>query len=340
MCRMSRTGTHNALTDVPGVRVGQAGRIGGGALTGCTAVLPPPECVVAVDSRGGGPCTRDTARLDPRQASGPVDALVLSGGSVYGLAAADGVLRWLAEHRPIAGRAPVVPAAGLFDLGRGGEFHVTPDAALGARAAANASDGPIEQGVAGAGTGAVNGGLKGGIGTASEVLPDGAVVAALIAVNASGPSVDPATGLPYGLPAGLPGEFPLVAPSADALAAGLRLLADTVRERALPHPLNTVIGVVATTAALDRTQTQRLAAAGQDGLAFAVRPAHGLTEGDTLFALASGSSGPVEAVEPLLAAAARVVTRAMVHGMLAAESVTTPAGRIPAYRELFPATVR
>jgi L-aminopeptidase/D-esterase-like protein len=340
---MNATGRHNALTDIPGILVGHATRIGGGALTGSTVVLLPPGCVVSVDVRGGGPCTRETAPLDPRQGGSPVDAITLSGGSVYGLSAAHGVQRWLAEHRP-ADRAPVVPAAGLFDLGRGGDFHAHPDAALGAAAAAGAAAGPITMGNVGAGAGAVNAGMKGGLGTASVLLPGGPdeadeVVAALVAVNASGPAVDPDTGLPHGAPAGLPGEFALRAPEPDALADGRRRLAEAVRGRAALRPMNTVIGLVATTARVDPVLARRLAAAAQDGLAVAVRPAHGLTEGDSVFAVGTGASGEVRSIERLLDAAATVFTRAMVHGVLAAESVTTPWGHIPAYRELYPSTI-
>jgi putative pantetheine hydrolase len=326
--QMRHRGPNNALTDVPGIRVGHATRIGDGALTGATVVLLPPDCVTAVDVRGGGPCTRETASLDPRHGGGPADAIVLSGGSVYGLSTADGVLRWLADHL-VADRAPVVPAACLFDLGRGGDFGARPTAESGVEAVANAAAGPVEQGNVGAGTGAVTAGIKGGIGTASVLFEDGTVVAALAAVNAAGSPVDPETGGLYGLPAGLEGEFP-------------RLSAGKAKRDAAPQtrwPCNTVIGVIATNARLDLPQTWRLAGAGQDGLARAVRPAHQLVDGDTVFAVATGEQSEFPPIERVREAATSVFTRAMVHGVLAAESVTTPWGHIPAYAERFLATI-
>ncbi|MEU4805208.1 P1 family peptidase [Actinosynnema sp. NPDC023587] len=303
----------NAITDVPGVLVGHATRIGGGALTGTTAVLFPPDTWATVDVRGGGPATRDTAALDPRYGGRVVRGAVLTGGSAYGLAAADGAARELGEP---------VPAAALFDLGRGGEFHAHPTAGLGAEAVRAA--GPVvAQGNVGAGTGALNASLKGGIGTASAELGGGVVVGAVAALNAAGRSVDPATGLPFAAALGVAGEFP--APGGDDLT------------RPLPpfrHPFNTVIGVVATNARLPALFA--LANAAQDGLALAVRPAHGLPDGDAVFAASTGThDAPADLV---LAAARRVFARALGHALLAAESVTTPWGRLTAYREHYPRT--
>ncbi|WP_410631036.1 P1 family peptidase [Amycolatopsis sp. cmx-4-83] len=331
---METTGEHNALTDVAGVRVGHATRIGGGALTGTTVVLVPPGAVVSVDVRGGGPATRDTAALDPRHPAPRVGAIILTGGSAFGLAAAGSVLDWLAEHRPDA--TSVVPAAALFDLGRGGDFHARPHAELGAEAVRAATDGPVAQGNVGAGTGAVSAEMKGGVGTASAVLPDGTVVAALAVLNSHHPAVDPASGLPYGFPLGLTdGEFPLTAPDEAARAAAREQLAASTRGRDTRTPLNTVIGVVATTASLDPGAACRLAGAAQDGLAVAVRPAHGIADGDTVFAVATGTS-PATATPELFAAASNAFARAIVHAVLAAESVTTDWGHIASYRELYP----
>ncbi|MFD7660538.1 P1 family peptidase, partial [Actinosynnema sp. NPDC059797] len=188
----------NAITDVPGVLVGHATRIGGGALTGVTAVLFPPGALVSVDVRGGGPATRDTAALDPRHGGREVRGVLLTGGSAYGLSAADGA------ERELGG---VVPAAALFDLGRGGDFDARPGAAEGAEAVRNAGR-EVAQGNVGAGTGALNAAVKGGLGTASAVLPGGVVVGAVAALNAVGPSVDVTTGLPFAARLGVPGEFP------------------------------------------------------------------------------------------------------------------------------------
>jgi putative pantetheine hydrolase len=322
-------GARNAITDVPGIRVGHATRVDGGALTGTTVLLLPPATTATVDVRGGAPATRETTALDPRYGGREIPAIVLTGGSSYGLSTADGVQKWL------GGPNPLVPAAALFDLGRGGDFGRRPDAALAVEAAEAAST-TVAQGNVGAGTGAVNAGLKGGIGTASVVLPGGVVVAAIAALNAVGPSVDLITGLPHGHATGVSHrlrdgevvawqEFPDFA--GDDLAAA--------RER-LPgiagNPLNTVIGVVATNARLDAGRLFRLANAAQDGLALAVRPAHGLYDGDTVFAATTGTADA--RAEDVIAAATEVFARALVHGLLAAE----PVGHFTAYRELYPKT--
>ncbi|MFT7834739.1 P1 family peptidase [Saccharothrix sp. BKS2] len=308
----------NAITDVPGVLVGHATRVGGGALTGVTAVLFPPGTRASVDVRGGGPATRDTAALDPRHGGREVPGIVLTGGSAYGLSAADGA------ERELGG---VVPAAALFDLGRGGDFGARPGPAEGAEAVRNAGRG-VAQGNVGAGAGALNAALKGGVGTASAELPGGVVVGAVAALNAVGLSVDVTTGLPFAARLGGPGEFP--GPGGDDLAAARAAVLARVPGG---RPFNTVIGVVVTNA---RTAPYPLASAAQDGLALAVRPAHGLTDGDTVFAAATGTH---DADPRAVAAAARVVfARALVHGLLSAESVTTPWGRLTAYRELYPRT--
>ncbi|TQM84828.1 putative pantetheine hydrolase [Saccharothrix saharensis] len=305
----------NAITDVPGVLVGHATRIGGGALTGVTAVLFPAGSVSTVDVRGGAPATRDTAALDPRYGGREVRGVVLAGGSAYGLAAADGAAREVGSF---------VPAAALFDLGRGGDFSARPGAEEGAEAVRNAGV-EVAQGNVGAGTGALNATLKGGLGTASAVLPGGVAVGAVAALNAVGPSVDVDTGLPFATHLGLPGEFPTY--QGDDLAAA--------RVEGHAPPFNTVIGAVATNARLPHLFA--LANAAQDGLAAAVRPAHGLTDGDTVFATSTGTHDAGD-VDLLLAAARAVFARALVHGLLRAESVTTPWGRLPAYRELYPRT--
>ena len=358
-------GPHNAITDVPGLRVGHTTLVGDGHLTGTTVVLAPPGgAIAAVDVRGAGPGTRETDALAPGNVVQRVDAIALTGGSAYGLDAAGGVAAWLEEagrgHRvgpDPAHVVPVVPTAALFDLGRGGDFRARPGAAAGydaiRAAAASEEYAVVEQGVVGAGTGAVSGELKGGIGSASVLLPGGVVVAALVAVNSHGSFVDPATGLPYALyhelrhEDGRPEFGDLRTPTAEVRERAEKRQLELVAERASMRPLNTTIGVVATNARLGRSHAQKLAVAGHDGMARAVRPCHTLADGDVLFALATGAvEGPPpraglldehgrgDSVNQILAAGADVVARAIVHALLAAESVTTPWGHVASYREL------
>ncbi|WP_156758129.1 P1 family peptidase [Actinokineospora pegani] len=326
-----RAGEHNDLTDVPGVLVGQSTRVGGGALTGCTAVLLPEGSTVVVDVRGGGPSTRDTPALDPRRDGPSVAALLLTGGSSYGLSTAHGVLDWVTRHRP--GADPVVPTAALFDLGRGGDFTAHPGPADGFAAAGAAGSGPVAVGNAGAGTGALTAQMKGGLGAASVLLDDGTVVGAVVGMNSHHPAVDPVTGLPLGVAHGLPGEFALAPLDVEVVAEGQRRLADSVAAREFRAPLNTVIGVVATSAPMTRGQAARFAETAHDGLALAIRPSHGLSDGDTIFAAATGSGGEAESA---IAAVPAVFARAIARAVLAAETVSTPWGDLLAYRDLYP----
>jgi L-aminopeptidase/D-esterase-like protein len=220
------------------------------------------------------------------------------------------------------GVVPIVPAAVVFDLGRSGAFGARPTAATGAAAFDAATDGAIAQGVVGAGTGAVVGGRKGGIGTASAVLSDGVTVAALVVLNAVGSALDLATGLPHGLRAGLDGEFGSVAPVTPAPPPA-------------PAPgTATTLAVVATDVTLDKAGATRLAMMGHDGLARAIVPIHTIMDGDTIFGLATCArpAPTLEQVFALHAAAAEVVSRAVVHALLAAETVTTSAGTWPGHR--------
>ncbi|GHA05810.1 P1 family peptidase [Streptomyces echinoruber] len=338
--------TVDALTDVPGVRVGHATRAGGGWLTGTTVVLAPEGgAVAAVDVRGGGPGTKETDALDPRNLVQRVDAVVLTGGSAYGLDAASGVMAWLEERgRGVrvgadpAHVVPVVPAACVFDLGRGGDFRARPDAATGRAAveaaAASAPGAPVPQGCVGAGTGAVAGQVKGGVGTASTVLGSGITVAALVVVNAAGSVLDPDTGVLYGEVF----QGRLAVPDAEVHERARRWLAETAAGQA-PPPMNTTLAVVATDAELTRTQAQKLAGTAHDGIARAVRPVHLLNDGDTVFALATGprplDPGNPLALNELLAAGADLVTRAIVRAVRAAEPVNGPGGAWPAYEELY-----
>ncbi|KUH93476.1 P1 family peptidase [Mycobacterium sp. IS-1556] len=334
----------SSITDVAGIRVGQHHRLdpdvtlGSGWASGTTVVLTPPGTVGAVDGRGGAPGTRETDLLDPINSVQHVDAVVLSGGSAYGLAAADGVMHWLEEQgRGVAlegGVVPIVPAAVVYDLPVGG-WQCRPTAEFG-YAAAESAGAELAIGTVGAGTGARVGVLKGGVGTASMTLDCGATVGALVVVNAAGDAVDPATGLPW--LAYQIEEFGLVPPPADQIAA----YADRHVEYS---PLNTTIAVVATDAVLSPAGCRRVAVAAHDGLARTIRPCHTPLDGDTVFALATGAvevppdpstpasmSPEVPLITQVGAAAADCLARAVMVGVLAAESV---AG-IPTYRDLLP----
>ncbi|MGW1161917.1 P1 family peptidase [Streptomyces sp. NPDC002519] len=338
--------TVDALTDVAGLRVGHATRTGDGWLTGTTVVLAPEGgAVAAVDVRGGGPGTKETDALDPRNLVQKVEAVVLTGGSAYGLDSASGVMAWLEER----GRGvrvgpdpthvvPVVPAACVFDLGRGGDFKARPDAAVGRAAveaaAASEPGAPVAQGCVGAGTGATVGPFKGGVGTASTVLGSGITVGALVVCNAVGSVSEPTTGALYGELA--QGRVEL--PTREVHEAARRRLAETAAKSGRP-PLNTTLAVVATDADLTKAQAQKLAGTAHDGFARALRPVHLLNDGDTVFALATGAtplapSGPL-ALNEVLAAGADLVTRAIVRAVRAAVSVDGPGGSWPSYGELY-----
>ncbi|MER5854430.1 P1 family peptidase [Streptomyces sp900105245] len=337
--------TVDALTDVAGLRVGHASRSGGGWLTGTTVVLAPEGgAVAAVDVRGGGPGTKETDALDPRNVVRTVEAVVLTGGSAYGLDAASGVMAWLEERGrgvPVGTDpthvVPVVPAACVFDLGRGGDFRARPDAAMGraaVEAAAASEPGTrVPEGGVGAGTGAVAGGLKGGVGTASTVLGSGITVAALVVANAAGSALDPETGVLYGELYQGRVEYP----PQRVHEAARRRLAEATADNA-PPPLNTTLAVVATDADLSKAQAQKLAGTAHDGIARAVRPVHLLHDGDTVFALATGAR-PLDAhplaLNEILAAGADLVTRAIVRAVRAAGSVDGPGGVWPSYGELY-----
>lgn len=358
-------GPLDALTDVAGLRVGHACVPGEGALSGTTVVLAPEGgAVAAVDVRGGGPGTRETDALDPRNLVQRIDAVVLTGGSAYGLDAASGVMAWLEEQ----GRGvrvgpdpsqvvPVVPAACLFDLGRGGDWRARPDASTGRAAvedaAASGQDARVPEGTVGAGTGAVAGRLKGGVGTASVRLASGTTVAALAVVNAAGSVVDPRTGVLYGEYGA--GEPP-VPPEPAVHEAALRRLAEIrgAQEAAAEESrtgeggargsgvFNTTIAVVATDASLTRAQAQKLAGTAHDGLARAVRPVHLLTDGDTVFALSTDRHPlppePVAALNDILAAGADALGRAVVKAARAARGTDGPGGTFPSYSELYGAS--
>jgi L-aminopeptidase/D-esterase-like protein len=335
----------SSITDVAGILVGHHHRldpdatVGSGWATGTTVVLTPPGTTGAVDVRGGAPGSRETDLLDPANSVRFVDAVVLTGGSAYGLAAADGVMGWLEQHdRGVAlegGLVPIVPSAVIFDLPVGG-WQCRPTAEFGF-AAAEAAGVDVPVGTVGAGVGARAGVLKGGLGTASIMLEDiGVTVGAIVAVNCAGNVADPDTGLPW--LAYQIAEFGLVAPPAEEIAAFAERDAEL-------SPLNTTIAVVATDAALSKAACKRVAIAAQAALAATMRPSHTPLDGDTVFALATGAievapaADTPAAMSPELklttavgAAAADCLARAVMVGVLAAESV---AG-IPAYRDMLP----
>ncbi len=335
---MTTTGPTNSLVDVPGLSVGQVTRRGEGWLTGTTVVLTGAEGAVGgVDVRGGGPGTRETDLLDPRNLVERVHAVTLTGGSAFGLATADGVMLALEERGvglevwPGGPRVPIVPAAVVFDLGRGGDLTHRPDPSFGRAAVEAASTGAVAEGCVGAGTGAGAGGLKGGVGSASQVLGDGTTVAALAVVNAVGSPVDPRTGLLRADPWLLPAERPAV-PDGDAVE---RLRTATAPTAPAVGTATTLI-VVATDLTLSKAQCAKVAGIAHDGLARAVSPVHTMADGDTAFALATcarPSPDPLQ-LHALLTAAADTACRAVARAVLAADSVTTSSGRWLAYREI------
>jgi L-aminopeptidase/D-esterase-like protein len=329
----------NAITDVPGIRVGHAQRTGEGWLTGVTVVVPPAEGAVGgVDVRGGGPGTRETDLLAPENLVERVHAVVLTGGSALGLAAADGVSRALLEQGvgfPVGVRpgevVPIVPAAVIFDLGRGGGFANTPDADLG-REALGAATIHVGEGTVGAGTGARVGGLKGGIGSASTRLEGGTTVGALVVVNAVGSALDLDTGELYAARHCLPGDLPdLRLPD----PAELQAARDRAAQEPRPHPpLATTLAVIATDAALTKAQCRKVSGIGHDGIARGIKPVHTMFDGDTVFTLATGAAaapGP-DAMHALLTEASDCVTRAVARALVAA----TSAGGIRCCRDAFP----
>lgn len=297
-----------SLTDVPGLEVGHAQNEQ--ALTGCTVVLCRQGAVAGVDVRGGAPGTRETDLLNPVNMVPQVHAIVLAGGSAFGLEAATGVMRYLEEQHigfktPDA-EVPIVPAAILYDLNLG-QASVRPDAAMGYLAATQASAAPPAEGNVGAGTGASVGKMRGmpyamkaGVGTWSMGL-NGLVIGALVAVNAVGDVVDPQTG---------------------RIVAGLRS-GSTLNwmKRNQAHTAihsNTVIGVVATNAKLTKAEATKVAQMAQDGLAQSIRPAHTQFDGDTIFALATGER--TADVTTVGAFAAEVLARAIVRAVKTARS--------------------
>ncbi|WP_374606074.1 P1 family peptidase [Diaphorobacter nitroreducens] len=322
-----------AITDVAGIEVGHF--TDPRRPTGCSVVIAREGAVAGVDVRGAAPGTRETDLLAPGNLVEQVHAIMLAGGSAWGLEAATGAVRWLEEHGVGldvgVGRLPLVPAAVLFDL-HVGDMKVRPDAAAGYAACAAATHKPPAEGNVGAGAGAVVGkmfglqhAMKGGVGTASVTVA-GVTVGALIACNAVGDVVDPDTGRPL----------------AGARAADGLTLRDT-RHALLrgepPHPLlagsNTTIGVIATDARLTKVQAQRLAVASHDGLARSINPVHTMSDGDTLFTLSTGHVPHHPGMMVLATMAAEAVARATVRAVLAARTLRTAEGlALPCHADL------
>ena len=330
---------YNAITDVPGIEVGHCTDIDN--LTGTTVILTRSGAVAGVDVRGAAPGTRETDAINPINLIEQVHAVVLTGGSAYGLATADGVMRYL-EGQDIGfplgdgNVVPIVPAAALFDLGRGGTpFAGRPIADFGLRACEGAQTGPVEQGNVGAGMGALTGmlignELKGGIGTASADLGNGVIVGALVAVNAGGSPVNPETGEFYAAFLETDNEFGgLKTAAASSLQAG----ADQTITQKTDVVTNTTIAAVATNVELTKAQATKIAQMAHDGIARAILPAHTMFDGDTIFVLSTGERAIADLaadgmwgdsaarINTIGSAAADTLARAIIHGMLAAEGI-------------------
>lgn len=313
-----------SITDIPGFKVGHAQDMD--ALTGCTVILCPPNTVGGVDQRGGAPGTRETDLLHPMHLVNQVTAVLLSGGSAFGLDAAAGVMRYCEENKmgfdASYATVPIVPAAVLFDLGIG-DPDVRPDAEMGYQACLNASGEPPAEGNVGAGTGATVGKVlspkmstKSGIGTASVDLGGGGKVAAIVAVNAFGDVIDPGNG-----------EIIAGARGIKGYADTVKVMKSFVGRKVMGFssgPANTVIGAVATNVKLNKEQITRVAQMAHNGLARTIRPAFTLLDGDTVFAL---SSGEVEMDLNIVGAYAAIAYQ---EAILSAVKNAEKAGGVPA----------
>jgi L-aminopeptidase/D-esterase-like protein len=315
--------THSSITDVAGIKVGHFTDTR--RPTGCTVILCEEGATGGVDVRGSAPGTRETDLLDPMNLVQQVHAVVLSGGSAFGLETATGVVRYL-EERGIGydvgvARVPIVPAAILFDLGVG-DAKIRPDAEAGYKACKAATANPPDEGNIGAGAGATIGkmfggkrSMKGGLGTASIKLPTGLTVGAIVAVNAVGDIVDPSTGK-------------LIAGARTADGKKLQgTMAGILRGETLPSMLggtNTTIGLVATDAKLDKAQAQKVAQMAHDGLARTINPAHTMFDGDTIFTIATGKNQSTQAVNVTLigALAAEAMAQAVIRAIKAARGIS------------------
>ena len=329
----SPTASNNGITAVAGIKVGQYTMPG--RPTGCTVVIVDGEGAVGGRSqRGGAPGTRETDLLDPANMVDKVNAVLLSGGSAYGLDAATGVMTFLEEHKSGwsvgTGVVPIVPAAILFDLGFAGDSKIRPNADCGYRAAEGATIGPVSEGNFGAGSGATVGkmgggrsAMKGGIGTASITLPSGLTVGAIVAVNAAGDIIDPETNRVIAGARSTDGK---------SLVDVRKLLRSGALDRSIPPRPgeNTTIAVVATNARMTKAEINRVAIMADDGYARAIAPSHTVGDGDTVFTLATGRWTGTANPTIIGALAADVVTEAILRAVSKAESL----GGLPAARDL------
>jgi L-aminopeptidase/D-esterase-like protein len=316
-------GATNSITDVPNLKVGHYTRTDSGYRTGTTVIRTENGATAGYSQMGGAPGTKETDLLKPGGLVRGVQAIVLSGGSAYGLDAATGVMRWMEEHGfgvPIgtAGVVPIVPAAILMDLGRGGDFKKRPDAEFGYKAAAAASTAPVKSGRIGVGMGA-----GWGMGTASVKLSNGYTVAAIVGVNPAGSPLDPRTCLPWGLFLEMNNEFNLVQPSATECktAAAGRGGPKDGSDNAFT---NTTIALVATDAPLEDLEAERMAVIANDGLARTIHPIHMIGDGDTVFGMAT--TAPTHTLtnadlQAIFSAAADVLGRAVVHAVVDSRQV-------------------
>ena len=320
---------YNAITDIPGFRVGHAQDLKGA--TGCTVVLCPPGTIGGVDIRGSAAGTRQTDSLHSFHFVDEVHAVLLSGGSAFGLDASGGVMRYLEErsigYQTSTAKVPIVPTAIIYDLGLG-DGQVRPDKEMGYQACLNSQSGRVEEGSVGVGTGATVGKLlgiqlatKGGVGTTSIALPSGVIVAALVAVNAFGDVVDPK-------------ERKILAGARDPenparfIDSTSRIKGGVILPRRDSGLQNTTLGVVATNVKLSKRQTIKVAQMAQSGLARTISPIHSTVDGDLIFALSAGDlQGDVNAVGLM---AEEAVASAVIHAVIAADGL----GFLPAYRDL------
>ena len=316
------------ITDVDGIKVGHF--TDSRLPTGCTVILCESGAITGVDVRGSAPGTRETDLLNPVNTIDKAHAILLAGGSAFGLDAAGGVVRYLEErgfgYPTRAAKIPIVPAAILYDLGLG-DAGIRPDAGSGYCACENANSGPVAEGSVGAGSGATIGKLgsgkrmKGGIGTASIKLPNGIVVGAIVAVNCVGNVIDPRTGK---IVAGM-------------LAANGKDFEDIIERfrsgegvAAAEPGTNTTIGVVATNATLTKSQVTKIAQMAHDGMARSINPVHTTMDGDTLFAISTATSNLHADVTAIGALAAEAVPEAILRGVMWAKS----AEGIPCYADI------